>query len=68
MSEVNQCSKLNENYRKHLNQPKFYVKYKGVMLPKYFSKFGDKIEKMDIKTSDIWVCSFPRSGNRNHNY
>lgn len=39
-----------------------YVVCNDVVLPKYFQLFGDKIQKMNIRSDDIWVCSFPKTG------
>ena len=34
--------------------------YKGVVM---YNNEIEEIEKMDTRDNDIWVCSFPRSGN-----
>ena len=34
--------------------------YKGVVM---YDNEIEEIEKMDIRDNDVWVCSFPRSGN-----
>ncbi|XP_065215218.1 luciferin sulfotransferase-like [Planococcus citri] len=39
-----------------------YVKCKGYLFPNTFQNFGDKIENMEIRDDDIWVCTFPKSG------
>ncbi|KAM7249597.1 hypothetical protein ACFE04_025403 [Oxalis oulophora] len=39
-----------------------YVKCKDVVLPEYFTQFGDRIREMEIRSDDIWVCSFPKTG------
>lgn len=39
-----------------------YVKCKDVVLPEYFRDFGDRIREMDVRFDDIWVCSFPKTG------
>lgn len=46
-----------------LNKFRFgYVKCKDVVLPEYFTNFGDRIREMEIRADDIWVCSFPKTG------
>lgn len=39
-----------------------YVNCKNVVLPQYFTMFGDRIKDMEIRPDDTWVCSFPKSG------
>lgn len=39
-----------------------YVKANGVVFPVYFKKFGQRIQDMDVRDDDIWVCSYPKSG------
>lgn len=39
-----------------------YVKCKGTVVPEYYKNFGDKIMELEIRDSDTWVCSFPKSG------
>lgn len=39
-----------------------YVKCKNVVLPEYFKNFGVRIREMDIRSDDVWVCSFPKTG------
>ena len=41
-----------------------YVECEGFIFPKYFRKFGDSIRKMDIRSDDVWVCSFPKAGKK----
>ena len=44
-------------------QPKLRTAtYKGIAM---FECEIDDIEKMETKEDDIWVCSFPRSGESN---
>ena len=38
--------------------------YKGVVM---YDNEIEEIEKMDIRDDDVWVCSFPRSGNTQSN-
>lgn len=39
-----------------------YVKANDVVLPVYFKKFGQRIQDMEIRDDDVWVCSFPKTG------
>nr|BAH71474.1 ACYPI010038 [Acyrthosiphon pisum] len=39
-----------------------YIKANDVVLPVYFKKFGQRIQDMDIRDNDIWVCSYPKTG------
>lgn len=39
-----------------------YISCENVVLPEYFQSFGDRIQEMNVKSDDIWLCSFPKSG------
>nr|CAD7448559.1 unnamed protein product [Timema bartmani]CAD7457250.1 unnamed protein product [Timema tahoe] len=39
-----------------------YVSVKDIVMPKYFTKFGDKIQNLEIYNDDVWVVSFPKTG------
>lgn len=39
-----------------------YIKANDVVLPVYFKKFGQRIQDMDIRDDDVWVCSYPKTG------
>lgn len=39
-----------------------YVKANGVVLPTHFKKFGQRIQDMEIRDDDLWVCSYPKTG------
>ena len=39
-----------------------YVKWNGVVLPKNYKNFGEKVQKMAIRSDDTWVCAAPKSG------
>ncbi|CAH0395136.1 unnamed protein product [Bemisia tabaci] len=39
-----------------------YVRVKGAVMPDYFKKFGDRIQQMDIRDDDVFVCSYPKTG------
>ena len=39
-----------------------YVRVKGAVMPEDFKKFGDRIQQMDIRDDDVFVCSFPKAG------
>jgi hypothetical protein len=32
------------------------------VMPVYFEKFGQRIQDMDVRDDDIWVCSYPKTG------
>nr|CAD7411768.1 unnamed protein product [Timema cristinae] len=38
-----------------------YVSVKDIVMPKYFTKFGDKIQNLEIFNDDVWVASFPKT-------
>lgn len=69
MSNVSEYSKLEEESKIYL---KCYidniVKHSTIDLdkmaePETYKLFLDKIRKMEVRADDIWVCSFPKSGN-----
>lgn len=37
--------------------------YKGVWLPQDYLKISNDVENFKVRDDDVWVCSFPRSGN-----
>lgn len=39
-----------------------FVTCKDTVVPEYFTHFGDRILKMNIRPDDLWVCSFPKTG------
>ncbi|CAH0389933.1 unnamed protein product, partial [Bemisia tabaci] len=39
-----------------------YVRVKGAVMPDNFKKFGDRIQQMEIRDDDVFVCSFPKAG------
>jgi len=39
-----------------------YIKANDVVLPVYFKKFGQRIQDMEIRDDDVWVCSYPKTG------
>lgn len=39
-----------------------YVKVNGFVLPMYFKEFGQRILDMDVRDDDVWVCSYPKTG------
>uniref|UniRef100_A0A8D8Q3E7 Uncharacterized protein n=1 Tax=Cacopsylla melanoneura TaxID=428564 RepID=A0A8D8Q3E7_9HEMI len=41
---------------------KGYVRTREVCLPEYYKDFGDQILDMDVRDDDVWMCSFPKSG------
>lgn len=40
-----------------------YITVDGVCLPEYYAKFADAIENLEVRDDDVWVCSFPKTGN-----
>jgi len=44
-------------------RPKMIL-YKDVMLPNFVEKTIDDIEKFQVREDDVWIVSYPRSGNR----
>lgn len=43
-----------------------YVKANGVVLPVYFKEFGQRIQEMEVRDDDVWVCSYPKTGEGGH--
>lgn len=39
-----------------------YIKANDVVLPVYFKKFGQRIQDMQVRDDDVWVCSYPKTG------
>lgn len=39
-----------------------YIKANDVVLPVYFKKFGQRMQEMEVRDDDIWVCSYPKTG------
>lgn len=39
-----------------------YIKIDNFLLPEYFKEFSDSVESFEVKNTDIWVCSFPKTG------
>lgn len=39
-----------------------YIKIKSTVLPEYYLKFVDRINQMEVRDDDLWVCSFPKTG------
>jgi hypothetical protein len=39
-----------------------FIRYKGVVLPKFAEQTLDKLNTFEVRTDDVWVVSFPRSG------
>lgn len=39
-----------------------FVTCRGALFPQTFTRFGNRIYKMNVRSDDIWVCSFPRTG------
>lgn len=46
------------DYRKGYVQ----VGEKKVILPKLYEKIADKIENLEIRDSDVWIVTYPKSG------
>lgn len=39
-----------------------YMTLEGFCLPAYYENFANSIENLEVRDDDIWVCSFPKSG------
>lgn len=39
-----------------------FIRYKGVVLPKFAEQTLDKLKTFKVRTDDVWIVSFPRSG------
>lgn len=57
-SELNRllCEKFTSEFRTG------YIEIGGICLPEYFQHFADRIENFEVRHDDIWVCSFPKTG------
>lgn len=40
-----------------------YKNYTDVVLPERFALYKEKIENFKVSNDDIWIASFPKSGN-----
>lgn len=56
---------MKEIQRKYFTSPfiNTFVDYKGCVLPSMFEDIQNKIYNMEVREEDIWVMSFPKSGN-----
>lgn len=41
------------------------TKFRGVIMPLCFKNYVKEIEEMEVRDTDVWVTSFPKSGKRN---
>lgn len=41
-----------------------YRRYRGVTLPTRYEAFAERVENMTVRDDDVWVISFPKTGNR----
>lgn len=39
-----------------------YVSVKGITLPERFKDFYKAIDNFEVFDDDVWVCSFPKTG------
>ncbi len=39
-----------------------YIKCRGAVLPEYFETFADQIQELDVRSDDVWVITYPKSG------
>lgn len=39
------------------------ITYKSIFVPESYKLIADSIENLEIRDDDIWVCSFPKTGN-----
>lgn len=44
------------------NASETYVKAGGIMLPEKYKDLKKDIDELEVYDTDIWICSFPRSG------
>lgn len=42
---------------------KGYVTVNDCVLPEYYLDFGGRIKNLEVRNSDVWICSFPKCGN-----
>lgn len=40
-----------------------YRRYRGVVLPTRYEAFAERIENLEVRDDDIWVISYPKTGN-----
>lgn len=38
------------------------VNYKGLFVPDTYPVIADSVENFEVRDDDIWVCSFPKTG------
>lgn len=39
-----------------------FISVDGVCLPEYYKKFAEQLENFEVRDDDVWVCSFPKTG------
>lgn len=60
-----ECGELLKKY--FINDFRFgYKRYRGVTMPVSFEPYMDKIENLIVREDDIWVMSYPKTGERKY--
>lgn len=39
-----------------------YIRCQGTVLPVYYKEFAEEIFNLEVRDDDVWVCSFPKTG------
>lgn len=39
-----------------------YITVEGVCLPERYQHFAEQIENFEVRDDDVWVCTFPKTG------
>lgn len=55
---------LNEFFKPSFRKGYVRVGPNKVLMPVYYLKFADRIENMEVRDSDVWVVSHPKTGSR----
>ena len=45
-----------------------YIKSRGYVLPEYYKKFGHRVENLQVRNDDVWIVSFPKTGEYSYHY
>lgn len=67
---IRSCKPMNEQsfalmktyFSEEISKRKGYVIYEGYVMPGIFAEEAERIDNFDVYDDDIWVCSFPKSG------
>jgi hypothetical protein len=41
-----------------------FTRIDGFILPSKYEEVKEQIENLEISERDVWICTFPRSGNQ----